>query len=89
MDRDRDIVRERLGKKDGYNVLNVSVRQFLLGLSSGTHVMCAGVDMIPVKAFRIEPMEGTNGHITVDGEEVDYGPLQAEIFPSLATVMVP
>lgn len=51
--------------------------------------MCAGVDMIPVKAFRIEPMEGTNGHITVDGEEVDYGPLQAEIFPSLATVMVP
>ncbi|KAM0736466.1 Sphingosine kinase 2 [Formica fusca] len=63
--------------------------QFLLGLSSGTHVTCPGVDMIPVKAFRIEPMEGTSGHITVDGEEVDYGPLQAEIFPSLASVMTP
>lgn len=51
---------------------------------------CPGVDMIPVKAFRIEPMEGANnGHITVDGEEVDYGPLQAEIFPSLASVMTP
>jgi len=63
--------------------------QFLLGLSSGTHVACPGVDMIPVKAFRIEPIEGTNGHITVDGEEVDYGPLQAEIFSSLASVMTP
>lgn len=45
--------------------------------------------MIPVKAFRIEPAEGVSGHLTVDGEEVDYGPLQAEIFPSLATVMTP
>lgn len=45
--------------------------------------------MIPVKAFRIEPEEGVNGYITVDGERVDYGPLQAEIFPSLATVMSP
>ncbi|XP_025155147.1 sphingosine kinase 2 isoform X2 [Harpegnathos saltator] len=70
-------------------ITRANLLHFLLGLSSGTHVMCAGVDMIPVKAFRIEPMEGTSGHITVDGEEVDYGPLQAEIFPSLATVMVP
>lgn len=44
--------------------------------------------MIPVRAFRIEP-EGTNGHMTVDGEEVDYGPLQAEVFPSMANVMSP
>ncbi|XP_032684166.1 sphingosine kinase 1 isoform X1 [Odontomachus brunneus] len=70
-------------------ITRANLLHFLLGLSSGTHVMCAGVDMIPVKAFRIEPMEGTSGHITVDGEEVDYGPLQAEIFPSLATVMAP
>jgi len=69
-------------------MLIVSV-QFLLGLSNGTHLTCSGVDMVPVKAFRIEPMEGTTGHITVDGEEVDYGPLQAEIFPSLASVMTP
>ncbi|EZA53682.1 hypothetical protein DMN91_007771 [Ooceraea biroi] len=68
-------------------ITRANLVQFLLGLSSGTHLTCSGVDMVPVKAFRIEPVEGTTGHITVDGEEVDYGPLQAEIFPSLASVM--
>ncbi|XP_043274590.1 sphingosine kinase 2-like [Venturia canescens] len=63
--------------------------QFLLGLSTGAHLACSGVEMIPVKAFRIEPAESTGGHMTVDGEVVDYGPLQAEIFPSLANVMSP
>ncbi|XP_011868908.1 PREDICTED: sphingosine kinase 1-like isoform X2 [Vollenhovia emeryi] len=70
-------------------ITRANLVQFLLGLSSGTHVTCPGVDMIPVKAFRIEPMEGMSGHITVDGEEVDYGPLQAEIFSSVASVMTP
>lgn len=70
-------------------ITRANLLQFLLGLSTGTHVNCSGVNMIPVKAFRIEPAEGTSGHLTVDGEEVDYGPLQAEIFPSLATVMTP
>lgn len=60
-----------------------------MGLSNGSHITRSGIDMIPVKAFRIEPEEGVNGYITVDGERVDYGPLQAEIFPSLATVMSP
>lgn len=45
--------------------------------------------MIQVKAFRIEPSEGITGHITVDGEQVDYGPIQGEIFPSLVNVMSP
>lgn len=45
--------------------------------------------MIPVRAFRIEPAEDTNGLMTVDGEKVDYGPLQGEIFNSLANVMCP
>ena len=58
-------------------------------MSNGSHLSCPGVEMIPVKAFRIEPAESTNGHLTVDGENVDYGPIQAEIFPSLATVMCP
>ncbi|XP_017761073.1 PREDICTED: sphingosine kinase 2-like [Eufriesea mexicana] len=70
-------------------ITRANLLQFLLGLSSGTHLTRSGIDMIPVKAFRIEPEEGANGYITVDGERVDYGPLQAEIFPSLATVMSP
>ncbi|XP_033215848.1 sphingosine kinase 2-like isoform X2 [Belonocnema kinseyi] len=63
--------------------------QFLLGLSTGSHLTVPGVEMIPVKAFRIEPAEGTSGYLVVDGENVDYGPIQAEMFPSLATVMCP
>ncbi|XP_076394121.1 sphingosine kinase 2 isoform X7 [Megachile rotundata] len=68
-------------------ITRANLLQFLLGLSNGTHLTRSGIDMIPVKAFRIEPEEGVNGHITVDGELVDYGPLQAEIFSSMATVM--
>lgn len=70
-------------------ITRANLLQFLLGLSTGTHLTRSGIDMIPVKAFRIEPEEGVSGHITVDGEAVDYGPLQAEIFPSLASVMSP
>ncbi|KAK0082605.1 hypothetical protein PV325_010108 [Microctonus aethiopoides] len=70
-------------------ITRTNMLQFLLGLNTGTHLNCNGVDMIPVKAFRIEPEEGTVGNMTVDGEKVDYGPLQAEIFPSLASVMSP
>lgn len=60
--------------------------QFLLGLSSGTHLLVPQAEMIPVTAFRLEP-ETSGGHITVDGEVVDYGPIQAEIMPNLANIM--
>ncbi|KAL7301210.1 hypothetical protein TKK_0006177 [Trichogramma kaykai] len=70
-------------------ISRTNLLQFLLGLSTGNHLNCPGVEMIPVKAFRIEPAEGTVGLLTVDGEKVDYGPLQAEVFSSLATVMCP
>uniref|UniRef100_A0AAG5D3A0 sphingosine kinase n=1 Tax=Anopheles atroparvus TaxID=41427 RepID=A0AAG5D3A0_ANOAO len=64
---------------------------FLLGLSSGTHIPMQAnehIQMVPVTAFRIEPA-GTTGHMTVDGENVECGPIQGEVFPSLAKVMVP
>lgn len=71
--------------------------KFLLGLSSGTHVSSTQnqyIQMIPVTAFRIEPqVDGTSevnhGHFTVDGERVEYGPIQAEVIPGLARVMAP
>lgn len=65
---------------------------FLLSLSSGTHIDPANnnlIEMLAVKAFRLVPEEGQGGHITVDGELVDNGPIQAEIFPGLAKIMVP
>jgi len=60
--------------------------QFLLGLSSGNHLLIPSAEMIPVTAFRLVP-ETSGGHITVDGEDVDYGPIQAEMMPSLVNVM--
>ncbi|ETN59614.1 hect E3 ubiquitin ligase [Anopheles darlingi] len=57
---------------------------FLLGLSSGTHLPVQAneyIQMVPVTAFRIEPV-GTNGHMTVDGENVECGPIQGEVFPN-------
>lgn len=65
--------------------------KFLLGMSSGTHIPTTPnqyIEMIPVSAFRIEP-SGTQGHITVDGERIEYGPIQAEIFPGISQVLVP
>ncbi|EFA00810.1 sphingosine kinase 2 [Tribolium castaneum] len=66
---------------------------FLLGLSTGAHTSMVGeggpIELIAVNAFRIEPDMNEQGYMTVDGEHVEYGPIQAEVFPSLARVMVP
>lgn len=63
---------------------------FLLGLSSGTHVPDESdyVKMIPCTAFRIEP-EGNQGHLTVDGERVELGAIQGEVFDGMVNVTVP
>ncbi|KAJ8955775.1 hypothetical protein NQ317_018948 [Molorchus minor] len=65
---------------------------FLLGLSTGAHASTqteAPIELIPVNAFRIEPDMTESGYMTVDGEHVQYGCIQAEIFPELGRVMVP
>ncbi|XP_070581130.1 sphingosine kinase 1-like [Ptychodera flava] len=57
-----------------------------LDLEKGEHLKSPYVSVEYVKAFRIEPMcEGEI--ITVDGEKVDYGPIQGEILPNAARVM--
>jgi sphingosine kinase len=64
---------------------------FLLSLSTGTHIPDKEdehISMIPVTAFRIEP-KSQNGIMTVDGEHVEHGPIQGEIFPGMLNVIVP
>ena len=56
------------------------------GTDTGKHVDMAEVKVIDVRAFRIDPIT-PNGTITVDGEKVRYGPIQAQIHPHMATVM--
>lgn len=65
--------------------------KFLIGMSSGTHIPTTPnqyIEMIPVTAFRIEP-SGAQGHLAVDGEQIEYGPIQAEIFSGISQVLVP
>lgn len=65
--------------------------KFLISLSSGTHIPATKNDyiqMIPVTAFRIEP-SGVHGQFTVDGERVEHGPIQCEIFPGISKVLIP
>lgn len=76
------------------DVHRLQLLQFLLGLNTGAHAQNnlsyeGPIMFIPVRAFRIEPDMNENGYMTVDGEHVEYGPIQAEIFPSLGRVMVP
>ncbi|XP_068141198.1 sphingosine kinase 1 [Drosophila tropicalis] len=63
---------------------------FLLSMNSGTHLPETNDDpyiqVVAVEAFRIEP-SGKQGILTVDGERVDYGPIQAEVFPGMIKVM--
>ncbi|KAH8288026.1 hypothetical protein KR018_000998 [Drosophila ironensis] len=64
---------------------------FLYNMSSGTHLPEVNneyVKVLPVRAFRLEPHDN-HGIITVDGEQVEFGPLQAEVLPGIARVMVP
>ncbi|CAH2090863.1 unnamed protein product [Euphydryas editha] len=66
------------------------ILSLLLSMNQGNHseVNTEYVKMIPVSAFRIVP-EGSSGILTVDGELVEYGPIQAEIFPNIVNLIVP
>lgn len=54
-------------------------------MSSGNHLAVPNVEMIPVKAFRLEPLS-QGSHIVVDGELLKHSPLQAEIMPGIANI---
>jgi len=61
----------------------------LMSLESGLRISDQGdTMMIPVLAFRLEPDPSfPPGLLTVDGECVDYGAIQAQVLPSMARVM--
>lgn len=61
--------------------------QFLLGMSTGNHLKYPFVEMIPVLAFRLEPM-CKGSHLVVDGEVIENSPVvQAEMFPGLISLL--
>jgi len=68
------------------DVTRVDLLSFLTSLERGSHSRLPFVTLVPVKAFRLEPQTDV-GYLTVDGELVDFGPLQAEVMPAAARVM--
>uniref|UniRef100_A0A8C4NJ77 sphingosine kinase n=1 Tax=Eptatretus burgeri TaxID=7764 RepID=A0A8C4NJ77_EPTBU len=63
--------------------------RFFMALARGRNlnVDSPHVVHITARAFRLEPLQ-PGGIITVDGEQVEYGPLQAQIHPHLARLIV-
>lgn len=79
-------------------ISRMQLAKFLLNMSTATHFKTLPMNahhtqIIPVCAFRIEPEENnggtTDGILTVDGERVPYGPIQAGIIPGFMKVMIP
>ena len=62
-----------------------SLLSALLSLEKGEMAESSGVELFPVTAFRLEPL-CKKGHITVDGEVIDYETVQAEILPSFVRI---
>jgi sphingosine kinase len=62
------------------------ILSFLTALDSGTHIKLPFLTMVPVRAFRLEPTNN-QGRLTVDGELIECGPIQAEVLPAIARVM--
>ena len=61
----------------------------LTSLETGEHVALSDVIIENLTAFRLVPdVENCKGNITVDGEQIEYGSLQGEVFPSLANVIM-
>ena len=70
------------------SISRLSTLKMFSDSETGKHVDMNELKLIDVKAFRIEPLDSDeNGIMTVDGERVKYGPMQAQIHPHLAMVM--
>lgn len=59
---------------------------FMTSLESGQHCNLPYITMVPVTAFRLVPFED-QGRLTVDGELVPTGLVQASVLPSIARIM--
>ncbi len=62
--------------------------RLFLAMEKGAHLACGCPHLVyeKVRALRLEPIS-PQGMITVDGEMVEYGPVQAQIHPGLARLI--
>jgi sphingosine kinase len=62
------------------------VLQAFLKTATGNHITLPYVEYYQVKGFRLEPVT-QGGSLAIDGEAVNYSPLQMEILPGLARII--
>ncbi|XP_037675396.1 sphingosine kinase 2 [Choloepus didactylus] len=69
-------------------VSRATLLRIFLAMERGSHfdVGCPQMGYAAARAFRLEPLT-PRGVLTVDGEQVEYGPLQAQIHPGLGTLL--
>ncbi|TNM96776.1 hypothetical protein fugu_014932 [Takifugu bimaculatus] len=62
--------------------------RLFLAMEKGAHLACGSPHLVyeKVRALRLEPIS-PQGMITVDGEMVEYGPVEAQIHPGLARLV--
>lgn len=56
-------------------------------MKDGSHVLSHHVEYVRAYAFRLEPDTSQTGNLVVDGEKIDYVPIQGQIHKSLAKLM--
>ena len=69
------IVRSSIQRKD--------MIDWMMNMKNGGHVNKPGVEMIPIRAFRIEPIR-PSGYLSIDGESFKFGPVQGQLLAKRA-----
>ncbi|KAL6053709.1 hypothetical protein STEG23_018942 [Scotinomys teguina] len=69
-------------------ISRAALLRILLAMEHGNHFSlgCPHLGYAAAHAFRLEPLT-PRGVLTVDGELVEYGPMQAQVHPRLATLL--
>ncbi|XP_036397242.1 sphingosine kinase 1 [Megalops cyprinoides] len=69
-------------------ISRAALLRLFLAMEKGTHLAssCPYLVHVKVRALRLEPFS-PKGVITVDGESVDYGPIQAQVHGGLARLI--
>ncbi|XP_029361180.1 sphingosine kinase 2 [Echeneis naucrates] len=70
-------------------ISRATLLRLFFAMERGTHhsVSSPYVSHVTCRAFRLQPLSA-RGTLTVDGELVPYGPLQAQVHPSMARLIV-
>ncbi|XP_069783172.1 sphingosine kinase 2-like isoform X2 [Narcine bancroftii] len=70
-------------------ISRTALLRIFLAMETGAHfsLACPHLVCVPASAFRLEPLGPRRGLITVDGEQVEFGPLQAQLHRGLGRVI--